>query len=342
MGRLTHEMTRISVLLAIAVLCFTLPLAPSLGAAAEIVPFESTNQSPLVRIYGLPGTGNAAVLPQGRTEVGLNVALSNNYTVNENSREHIILDGETTRLTVAARYGLFPRLELGVKIPYVSHSGGFLDGFIESYHGAFGFPNGGRDQAPQKRLLYRYQRDGVEKIRIDSSGSGIGDVMLTTAFPLYEEKNQGMTLNAALKLPTGDSDQLRGSGSTDLSLWLHEGIGGTFAAAGNWASYGSAGILVMTEGNVLPDQQKRWVGFGSLGIGWAPLDWISFKVQADAHTPFFRDSELKEIDATAVQLIVGGTISFSEKVALDIGVSEDLIVSTSPDVVFYLTLRTRF
>jgi hypothetical protein len=274
--------------------------------------------------------------------VGLNVALSSNYTVNENSREHITLDGETTRFTVAARYGLFPRLELGVKIPYISHSGGFLDGFIESYHGAFGFPNGGRDQAPQKRLLYRYRRDGVEKIRIDSSGSGIGDLLLTTAFPLYEEKNQGMTLNAALKLPTGDSDQLRGSGSTDLSLWLHEGIGSTLAAAGNWASYGSAGILFMTEGNVLPDQQKRWVGFGSLGIGWAPLDWISLKVQADAHTPFFRDSELKEISATAVQLIVGGTISFSERMALDIGVSEDLIVNTSPDVVFYFTLRTRF
>ena len=98
----------------------------------------------------------------------------------------------------------------------------------------------------------------------------------------------------------------------------------------------------MTEGNVLPDQQKRWVGFGSLGIGWAPLDWLSFKVQADAHTPFFSDSDLKEIAANAVQLIVGGTISFSEKTALDIGVSEDLIVNTSPDVVFYFTLRTRF
>jgi hypothetical protein len=335
-------MTRTAGFHATLLICFTILLLPFVAAAAEIVPFESTNQSPLVQIYGLPGSGNAMLLPQGRTEVGLNVALSSNYAVNDNPREQIILDGETTRSTVAARYGLFPRLEIGVRIPYISHSGGFLDGFIENYHGAFGFPNAGREQAPKNRLLYRYRRDGVEKIRIDSSGSGIGDVMLTTALPLYEEKNQGMTLNAALKLPTGDSDQLRGSGSTDLSLWLHEGIGGAFAAAGNWASYGSAGVLFMTEGKVLPDQQKRWVGFGSLGIGWAPLDWISFKVQADAHTPFFSDSDLKEIAANAVQLIVGGTISFSERVVLDIGVSEDLIVNTSPDVAFYFTLRTRF
>jgi hypothetical protein len=333
-------MTRTAGFHTIVAICFTILFAPPV-AAAEIVPFESTNQSPLVQIYGLPGTGNAVLLPQGRTEVGLNVALSNNYAVNENSREHILLDGETTRFTVAARYGLLPRMEIGVKIPYISQNSGFLDGFIENYHGAFGFPNAGREQAPQNRLLYRYQRDGVEKIRIDSSGSGIGDLQLTTGFQLFEENGHGMTINAALKLPTGDSDQLRGSGSTDLSLWLNEGIGGTIGA-GKWASYGSAGILIMTEGNVLPDQQKRWVGFGSLGIGWAPLDWLSFKVQADAHTPFFSDSDLKEIAATAVQLIVGGTISFSERVALDIGVSEDLTVNTSPDVAFYFTLRTRF
>jgi len=65
-------------------------------------------------------------------------------------------------------------------------------------------------------------------------------------------------------------------------------------------------------------------------------------VQADAHTPFFSDSDLEEIAANAVQLIVGGTISFSERTALDIGVSEDLTVNTSPDVAFYFTLRTRF
>ena len=327
---------------AIAAFCFAILFFPPVAAAAQIVPFDSTNQSPLIRIYGLPGTGNAVLLPQGGMEVGLDVALSNNYTDHENARERIILDGETTRFTVAARYGLLPRMELGVKIPYIRHNGGFLDGFIESYHGAFGFPNGGRDQAPRDRLLYRYQRDGVEKIRVDSSGSGIGDLQLTASFPLYEEKGRGMTLNAALKLPTGDSDRLRGSGSTDLALWLHEGLGGAFATAGKWASYGSAGILFMTEGNVLPDQQKRWVGFGSLGVGWSPLDWISFKVQADAHTAFFGDSDLKEIASEAVQLIIGGTISFSERVALDIGVSEDLIVNTSPDVVFYVTLRTRF
>ena len=93
----------------------------------------------------------------------------------------------------------------------------------------------------------------------------------------------------------------------------------------------------------MPDQQKNWAGFGSLGLGWqTPLSWLALKVQADAHTPFYRDSELKELGANSVQLIAGGTLYLSGKTSLDIGVGEDLAVGTAPDVSFYLTLRTRF
>jgi len=101
-------------------------------------------------------------------------------------------------------------------------------------------------------------------------------------------------------------------------------------------------MLFMTEGDVLPDQQRKSVGFGSLGLGWLPLPWLVLKVQADAHTSFFCGSEFKEIAADAVQFTAGGTIALSEGATLDMGVSEDLTLGASPDVVFYLTLRTRF
>ncbi len=331
-------------LCAIVVYCLTFFFTASHAYALEIAPFDSTNQSPLAGIYGLPGSGNFLLLTPGRTEAGISVALSSNYAVNDSLHERIILDGETTRLVFAARHALFPRLEMGVRIPYIIQGGGFLDGFIEGYHSTFGFPQGGRDQAPRNRLLYRYSKDGVVRMLMDASGAGIGDVMLTSSFQLYQkrdENRQGVTLNAGLKLPTGDSDRLRGSGGTDLSLWMTGGAD-LGHAAGKWTSYGSAGMLFLTEGDVLPDQQKKWVGFGSLGLGWIPRPWLAFKVQADAHTPFFSDSDLKEIAANALQFVVGGTIGFSEKTTLDIGVSEDLAVNTSPDVVFYLNLRKLF
>jgi len=54
--------------------------------------------------------------------------------------------------------GLGRGLEIGAEIPCVVVGGGFLDDFIVKYHDAFGFPQGGRDDAPRNRLLYLYQK----------------------------------------------------------------------------------------------------------------------------------------------------------------------------------------
>ena len=330
---------------ALAAICLLLGIMSSPAAANEMTPFDSLNQSPLVSIFGLPGAGNFFLLEPGRTEFGLNSVLSSNYTKNDNARESIILDGETTRFTLRMRHGLAPRFEIGLKIPYITQSGGFLDGAIESYHNAFGFPQGGRDLAPRNRLLYYYRRDGVDRLRFDTSGSGVGDLALTGAWQLYQSggsEKQGLALNISLKLPTGDSDQLLGSGSTDVALWLTGASEAQFEF-GTWTTYGAAGGLYLTEGKVLPDQQKNWAAFGSLGLGWqTPLSWLALKVQADAHTAFYRDSDLKELGAHSVQLIAGGTLYLSGQTSLDIGVGEDIAVGTAPDVSFYLTLRNRF
>lgn len=331
-------------LIAIVAVCLIGLIRP-IAASSEMAPFASVNQSPLVSIFGLPGPGNFLLMEPGRTELGLNAVLSSNYTKNDNARESIILDGETTRFTLMVRHGLSPRFEVGVKIPYIIQGGGFLDSAIESYHSAFGFPQGGRDQAPRNRLLYNYRRDGVDRVHVDASGSGVGDLALTGAWQLYQSgvnEKTGLALNVSLKLPTGDSDQLLGSGSSDIALWLTGGSEAKFEF-GKWTTYGAAGMLYLTEGKVLPDQEKNWAGFGSLGLGWqTPLSWLGLKVQADAHTPFYRDSELKEIGANSVQLIAGGTLYLSGKTSLDIGLGEDLAVGTAPDVSFYLTLRSRF
>jgi hypothetical protein len=100
--------------------------------------------------------------------------------------------------------------------------------------------------------------------------------------------------------------------------------------------------MALTGGKVLQDQQRNFVGFGSLGAGWSPFRWIALKIQTDAHTSFYQDSELRELNAASAQLIVGGTLAFSDRTTLDIGVVEDIIVKTAPDVVFHFALGHRF
>jgi hypothetical protein len=98
----------------------------------------------------------------------------------------------------------------------------------------------------------------------------------------------------------------------------------------------------MTKGNVLPDQQHDAVAFGTLGVGWHPLPWLTLKVQFDGQTAFYNDSDLVELSSNSMQVVMGGSLHFSESTALEIGVSEDLVVKTAPDVVFHLALRYRF
>jgi len=311
----------------------------------EITPFRIVNQSPLVQIYGLPGDSGADIVTSGRVMFGVTQDLSSNFTASSNAREAILLDGETYRATLSARYGLLPRWEVGVEIPYILQGGGFLDRFIIDWHSAFGLPQGGRESAPKDHIGYRYKKDGVQKLNMGRSGSGIGDMSLTTGVALYQYRDTNshdqLALKASLKLPTGDSSYLRGSGGTDFQLQLC-GSMTSFSEWGPLGLFGSVGGLVMSDGDILRDQHNNLAGFGTVGLGWAPATWISFKLQLNGNTPLYRDSSLDELSSSSLMLLSGGTLKLPDDYLLDIGVSEDLAVATAPDVGFHLGLSKKF
>lgn len=317
---------------------------PPAGASSGITPFHTSNRSPVVQIFGLPAIGDSRILRDGDREAALVLDVANHFIDGSANREHLILDGETYRLDLAGRMGIGSRIEIGFELPWLFQNGGFLDGFIESYHRTFGFPQRGRDEAPTGRYLFQYERGGANAFFVDRSNSGIGDVRLGGGVQLYADYSDNpaaLALRASLKLPTGDSGNLRGSGSTDLALWLAASRGWA-AGSGPWELFGGSGLLGMTDGDVLPEQQRNLVVFGCVGVGWRPLQWLTLKVQFDGHTSFYRGSDLSELGSDSVQAVMGGTLYFSERTALDIGVVEDLIIKTSPDVVFHFALRHRF
>lgn len=330
-------------------LCLFFFLFCSVGVAAaadmEITPFGTFNQGPLVQIYGLPRDTSADITPAGKFNIALNQDLSSNYTVNINQHEQIKLDGETYRLAFAARYGISPGWEVGVEIPYIFQGGGFLDSFVIDWHNTFGLPQGGRDIAPKNLINYGYRKDGVQKLLVDHSGSGIGDISLTGGASLYDahdkDSHNSLALKGAIKLPTGDSSYLGGSGGTDAMLQLC-GSSTNYSDWGSLGVYGSAGALAMSKGDVLRDQHKTLAGFGTFGLGWGPASWISLKVQLNANTPMYRDSSLDELAKNSLLLVIGGDLRLPGDYLLDIGVAEDLVVGSAPDVSFHLGLSKMF
>ena len=331
----------------LAALCLFLTLAAlSCGglARAEILhPFATYNQSPLIQIYGLPTAEPAAILDRGKTHLGLSLDVASNFREQSAPGEKVLLDGESYRANLRLRYGLKQRLEIGLDIPYISHQGGFLDKFIDDFHDLFGFPDGGRDQAPRNRLIHSYERQGISQGFLQNSAHGWGDLRLSAGWQLRRADQAALAtaLRLSLKLPTGDSDQLLGSGSTDLALTLSEQRR-FFSDYGPIMLFGSLGGMLTTDGDILKDQRRPLVGLGSLGFGWAPMDPLALKLQVDGHTSFYKDSRLDEIDALSVQLIMGGTARLTDAIYLDLAVSEDLSVGTSADVVFHLALHSRF
>jgi len=326
----------------LAFLIFLIFIFSQISLAHAFSLFFTQNQSPLIQIYGLPSGGSASLLPPGKGDLRLTLDYASNYVVDTNNRETLILDGESARFTMGGKYGLPEGLEVGLEIPMIFWGGGFLDDFIISYHSTFGFPQGGRDQAPRHRLLIYYQKDGQELLKKQGASSGIGDIKLSGGWQIYEWKEKAaLSLNTCLKLPTGNSADLHGSGSVDFSVWIN-GRRDFWSAYGKVSLLGAGGVMFLSSGNVLPEQQEHFVWFGSAGIGWQPWPRLSFKIQINGHSSFYKESDLRELNAVSAQIVLGGTIALSKQAFLDMGIVEDLVVKTSPDVVFHLSGRYIF
>lgn len=313
----------------------------SVAGADLISPLWLSNYNPLTAIHGLPQIGNAEVLPGGTAQTRLMVDVSSHYAVEETASENLLLDGETNRATLIYQQGVGERWQLGVTIPYIQQHGGSLDSFINDWHEFFGMPEGGRDQAQDNQFQYYYSRDGKTRLDLRTPGSGIGDVRLQVAWQLSKSEDEAAALELAIKLPTGDSANLRGSGAADLALWYKNETRLDFFG---WrgGSFYSLGALYMGDGDVLPDMVRHWVGFGGLGAGVYLSDSLLFISQLDINTPFYSSSDLVELNSYAVQLTVGGSIVLTKNARINLGVAEDLVIDASPDVTFHLDAQWRF
>jgi hypothetical protein len=238
------------------------------------------------------------------------------------------------------RYGITDQLQVGIDLPWVWHSKGFMDSFINDWHDFFGLSNGDRDALKNNQLDYLYSHDGDERLRLQDEVDSLGDLRLQLAWQFKTTEQSAFTLQTQLKAPTGDADKLTGSEAWDLSLALS--VQRDFPLGnGQGALWGGFGVNWLGDGEVLEEDVEEFAANGWLGAGWSPLDWLALKVQIDSHTALY-DSDLSELGDPAVIMTMGGTLGLGEKTFLDIGIGEDLNVNASPDVTFHLSLAHRF
>ena len=315
------------------------------AAALEIEPFRTNNQGPLIAIFGIPAEQSPDILKNGKIKGTFSQEVANTYIATSTSSEYLLLDGESYRWTAALRYGISDSVEVGLDLPLVTQGGGTFDGFIEGWHSFFSLPQGGRNTAARNRISYRYVKNGTILLDRSPIDSGIGDITMNAGLRLIdvvsEQDRSRLSLRASMKLPTGSSRSLHGSGGIDTTLYL----AGSINRATEWgtlAIYGSAGGLLLGPGEVIHSQQNRLAAFGTAGLGWSPFEPVTFKTQLNWHTPLYRKSSLPELSGSSAMLIFGGTIKLPSEYQLDIGISEDVAVGTAPDIGLHLALSKRF
>lgn len=306
----------------------------------ELTPFLVRNLSPPALIHGLAAAEPARQNVSGQFSARLSQDIVSNATMSDSASESVLLDGESYVTTLGLRYALAERLQIGIDLPWVAHNKGSLDGFIENWHDFFGLPNGDRSRMPDDELSYAYDNVKGDHLLLDNETSGVGDVRLLVAYQLRASDDFAASLITSIKAPTGDADDLTGSGGWDVSIALsaQRDFKLTHGSAALWGGLSGSWL---GDGDVLESQQEDWAASAWAGAGWSPLDWLGFKLQLDGHSALY-DSILDELGNPPVILTLGGTLGFGDKTTLDIGVGEDLAVNASPDVTFHLSLSHKF
>lgn len=314
-------------LLLVAIAC-----APALGDDVPLDAFPLRNHNPFLQIYGLPAFATHELAAPGGTEFNLALDIANDMEEADRSGEVLIIDTELRTLNLSLRRRVSERLEVGLDVPYLEYSGGFLDGVIYDFHDLVGLSNATRE-GPRDQFRLYMEKDGVTLFDAVEPASGIGDLQVSAALRLGKA-----TLRASIKAPTGKPEKLTGSGAADLAVGLYGG--GAMVLFDRDLTYsGFLGLLALGDGDVLPTLQKSAVPYGGLALRWHATRRFALATQVYVQGSYL-DAALDEMGGNTVQLAFGCDYRFpSQGLLLRFAIAEDIAAAAAPDFAAHLSLR---
>lgn len=184
-------------------------------------PIDLRNQRSYNLIFFTFSPEDASVLIAKSSSFSVNLAVANNMMIPGSDRgETVMEDFETQRLAVTYNHGLGRGLQWGATLPVTDRDGGILDGLIESYHGLLQVGRtqdvaAGRNAYPEGRSVLKLIRaDGTVEVD-QGSAFGISDLSFELKKCLSGTQRLQSAVRLGVKVPTGDSATLLGSGAFD-------------------------------------------------------------------------------------------------------------------------------
>ncbi|MEZ5989595.1 MAG: DUF3187 family protein [Planctomycetota bacterium] len=302
-------------------------------------PLSMRDQHPVELTALYPKPRPFRIQEPGPHVLGLDTDWTNLWLLDESLPNDLSIDGELVRIELRLGWGLGHDMDLEVGIPLVYASGGAMDGLIEAWHDVFNLAQSGRTRYPRDLYDISFQTTtesgpsqgyGLEEDRV-----GLGDVPVHLAWaPFRGEWN--LCARGSVELPTGSESRGFGNGGFDWGLSVqgawHQGPLAVFLWGGwTWiATPDRAGA----GGFAYADRP-----FLGGGFEWAFLERTSVLLQAEVHRSVL--DELDDPHANRDQAILMGGFRhrFSDDLALDLGIGENVHADLVPDVTLHVGLR---
>jgi len=302
-----------------ALLAFTV-LSPSVASAFD-GPLQVRNQFPILLPLDPPYLESAAV----RDLATVALTHSSVYVTEANPPWTVNMDLELTELTIRLKKTLGARTELGLDVPVLRPTAGFLDRPLSSFHDALGTGDYGRHERPDNEFLYELLFQGSPVIKPVSGQAGIGDVRLT----IKHVVNDGaplVSLMANVELPLGDAKTGYGNGSVDAAFAVLVDVD----LGNKYRGYGNAGVVFpgdLKGYQTIPMRTYAYAGFGIEAAWWDHFSIILQTVVAGSPYP---PTGIRQVDWPGVLLTLGGRYAFSSS-SLEFSLTEDPDTAGAPD-----------
>lgn len=298
-------------------------------------PLDVQGQSIFQMLHLNPTPAVPSTLPSGGWNARFSTAWVNDWAI---SNDHYFIDAETIQLTGKLEYAVTDRFQLGVEVPFLWRGGGTLDGPIMAFHSIIRMDQSDRKKYPRNRLLIEFNRDDGSIYRLDESGIGLQDIVLSSQYTFLCGGRilPAVALNLSVSLPTGHRATLYGSGGSDVGVALL--LAKRF---GNFYFYLNGGYVWLGNRDFvgIPLKPWKWTVFSGVEYhGWSNTSLILENIINSGIA--IDDVELSQFSD---ELNIGLQHALSSHLILGVALIENLFhFKNSPDFGIHAGIDYRF
>lgn len=288
----------------IVYLCCLLALSCSLplpAGAEGFGPFPVRNFQALDQlVLAMPGE-RAAVLRKGDFDIRLEAANTASIARDQSEQADVTMKFETVRAGLFLRYGLTDRLEIGAEVPGYHRYRGFMEEPI------LGVERGTTGISPARKALretayaFNVTNGGRTLFQGAKGATGLGDISFYGKYQLLKETSTlpALSFRVGVKAPTGDTEQIFGSGHLDAGIGL--ALDKTFATG--WIVYANLNGVFPT--GQIAGLALQPVISGLVAVEYLWTDNFSITAQFDYYSPPFHGTGTRVLDKGATESVIG-------------------------------------